>query len=213
MGQYHKGIDTKNAILETAKTLFYQNGYENTTVRQIASESQTNLGLIKYYFNSKVEIALQIYLSVRDACAEWISEVTSLDQRILHLISSASELMICFNNPAFCQFYHEIYKEFEVTSYFQQKIYTVTEGDLSKEYMTLASASISAIKPTLINQYIHDTDKTIKPEFYIRFYMEQQVHFHHLGNVSELCDTAMKELDKLYFNVAPGFIPVMQKVK
>lgn len=44
---------TKTRIVTTAWQLFYENGYENTTVDDIVEASQTSKGSFYYYFESK----------------------------------------------------------------------------------------------------------------------------------------------------------------
>ena len=44
---------TKSRIVSAAWKLFYQNGYENTTIDDIAELSQTSKGTFYHYFDSK----------------------------------------------------------------------------------------------------------------------------------------------------------------
>lgn len=45
--------EVKGRILETARSLFVQNGYTGTSIRDIASASNANVAHVKYYFESK----------------------------------------------------------------------------------------------------------------------------------------------------------------
>ncbi|HCX64956.1 MAG TPA: hypothetical protein DHN33_07090 [Eubacteriaceae bacterium] len=47
-------------IYHSAKGLFYERGYKKTTTRHITREADANLGLIKYYFDSKKVIAYRV---------------------------------------------------------------------------------------------------------------------------------------------------------
>ena len=47
------GNQTRSRIVSAAWKLFYQNGYENTTIDDIVEESQTSKGSFYHYFNSK----------------------------------------------------------------------------------------------------------------------------------------------------------------
>jgi len=49
-----------NIILESAERLFIANGYENTTMEQIANESEFSKGTLYNYFQSKDELYLAI---------------------------------------------------------------------------------------------------------------------------------------------------------
>lgn len=46
-----KGEDLKNKILQVAGELFDENGYSNTSVRDIAEKVGIGRGLLYYYFN------------------------------------------------------------------------------------------------------------------------------------------------------------------
>ena len=110
MAQYKKGEETRGTILHTARRLFYEQGYEATTTRQIAEASGANLGLIKYYFESKAEMAKRIYLDIRDSFTDGLA-ARGYEGEALYLLSSAVELKLCCTCAAFGRFYHEIYKE------------------------------------------------------------------------------------------------------
>ena len=56
MGRTKKGGRTKSAydqILETARDLFAENGFRDTTVRMIARKAKVNGAAVNYYFRSK----------------------------------------------------------------------------------------------------------------------------------------------------------------
>lgn len=48
-----KGRNTKNRIVSAAWTLFYKQGYDNTTVEEIIEESNTSKGSFYHYFEGK----------------------------------------------------------------------------------------------------------------------------------------------------------------
>ena len=61
MPKFDKNLQIKNDILETAKRLFYEKGYNNTTFADIASSLSITKGLISYYFDSKANLANKVY--------------------------------------------------------------------------------------------------------------------------------------------------------
>lgn len=61
MPKFDKNLQIKNDILETAKKLFYEKGYDNTTFADIASNLRITKGLISYYFDSKANLANRVY--------------------------------------------------------------------------------------------------------------------------------------------------------
>ncbi|PKM61214.1 MAG: hypothetical protein CVU99_04405 [Firmicutes bacterium HGW-Firmicutes-4] len=57
MAVYKKSIETKDKIITTASSLFYHQGYNATTIRDIARESGLSLSRLNYHFNSKADVA------------------------------------------------------------------------------------------------------------------------------------------------------------
>lgn len=212
MAKYSKGVDTQKSILAAARRLFYENGYTETTTRQIASAAGINLGLIRYYFDSKAEIALHIYLDVRDFHTDYIMQYGYSDLE-LNLIASASELKVCFSNPHFCQFYHEIYQEYKILQTFRERVSQSLKVNSTwpESYRSLAACCLASIKPALVNHYITSGNNHFSAETYIRFYMEQQTYYDRIPNAAELCDHSMQELDKFDFDVDENFFPLAGK--
>jgi AcrR family transcriptional regulator len=60
MANYKNGIDTRNKLYASAKKLFCENGYSDTTVNDIISQAKSKLGLFTYYFESKEAVATDI---------------------------------------------------------------------------------------------------------------------------------------------------------
>jgi AcrR family transcriptional regulator len=88
---------TRERILQSALTLFRINGYENTTLRQIASESGSSLGLAYRYFSCKEEFVLAFYESL---AAEFIQQIPSLPQgKIAQRFTAAFNLKLALVEP------------------------------------------------------------------------------------------------------------------
>lgn len=64
MNQREKSFATKNKILNAASTLFFEKGYEETTMQDIMERSGVSKGAIYHYFVSKQEI---ISFMIKDA--------------------------------------------------------------------------------------------------------------------------------------------------
>ncbi|GLQ18276.1 CerR family C-terminal domain-containing protein [Maritalea porphyrae] len=61
--------NTKNALLQTAISLFSKNGFAATSTREIAKAAKANIGSISYYFGSKE--------GLRRACARSIASLVA----------------------------------------------------------------------------------------------------------------------------------------
>lgn len=49
-------MDKREKILQAAEKLFVENGFEGTSVRDLAKEASVNLAMISYYFGSKEKL-------------------------------------------------------------------------------------------------------------------------------------------------------------
>jgi AcrR family transcriptional regulator len=61
-----KSEQTRAHILETAKRLFREQGFQTTTLRRIAEEADVAVGLSYRYFPQKEDLALALYLELAD---------------------------------------------------------------------------------------------------------------------------------------------------
>jgi AcrR family transcriptional regulator len=70
-----KADRTRQRIFDSALTLFRANGYEQTTMRQVAAASGSSLGLAYRYFSSKEELIYAFYYSL---AGDFIRHIPSL---------------------------------------------------------------------------------------------------------------------------------------
>jgi AcrR family transcriptional regulator len=88
---------TRERILKVALTLFRTNGYENTTLRQIAAESGSSLGLAYRYFSCKEEFVLAFYESL---AIKFIQQIPNLPQgKIAQRFAAAFRLKLSLVEP------------------------------------------------------------------------------------------------------------------
>ena len=81
----------KNAILKSARKLFFEKGFKPVTVESIARKAELSKGSIYLYYNSKEEIYTQILLNDIDKFHKSISD-------LLQNPSSASESLVKLAN-------------------------------------------------------------------------------------------------------------------
>ena len=94
---HNKAGRTRERILQAALTLFETNGYDNTTMRQIAAESDSSLGLAYRYFNCKEEFVLAFYESLAE---QFIAQIPALPQgKIPQRFSAAMEAKFALIEP------------------------------------------------------------------------------------------------------------------
>ncbi len=61
--------DKREAIIEAARTLFAKQGYEETTIAEIARAAGVGVGTVYLYFQNKRQILLEVSISVNVALA------------------------------------------------------------------------------------------------------------------------------------------------
>jgi AcrR family transcriptional regulator len=69
-----KKLATRNALISTARRLFVEKGYENTTLEEICEEVQVHVTTFFAYFESKEELAFARTIEMLDLCESLLSE-------------------------------------------------------------------------------------------------------------------------------------------
>lgn len=100
--QSRKSEQTKTTIVDTAIRLFRQQGYEETTMRQIAEEAGVALGSAYYYFESKEHLVQELYRRMHEEQFEAIRPLletqTGLKTRLLGVISGILAVLEPYHN-------------------------------------------------------------------------------------------------------------------
>ncbi|MDL2222940.1 TetR/AcrR family transcriptional regulator [Bacteroidales bacterium OttesenSCG-928-M11] len=63
MSEVTVNSDVRGKILDVARELFIQKGYNGVSIRDIASASGTNIAMVNYYFGSKLNLFSEIFTS------------------------------------------------------------------------------------------------------------------------------------------------------
>ena len=79
----NKKIDIEEQIIKKSFNLFLVNGYEKTTIRQIADSVGIGRGHLYYYFKKKEDILLYIYKKILNKIYELISNHNMNDTELL----------------------------------------------------------------------------------------------------------------------------------
>ncbi|MGV3538800.1 MAG: TetR/AcrR family transcriptional regulator [Rufibacter sp.] len=95
-------------ILEAAMELFAENGYDGTSIRQIAVKAGISLGLLYNYFSSKEELLKTILLKARKDIATSLDKPEGLSpfDNIEHHVRSTFQLIQ--QNPTFWRLHHSL---------------------------------------------------------------------------------------------------------
>ncbi|MGZ2369120.1 TetR/AcrR family transcriptional regulator [Ancylomarina sp. YFZ004] len=71
--------DSRSKILNASAELFVKNGYDGTSVRQIAKEAGVNIAMISYYFKSKEGVLVDLISDTSKQLKEKTDHIQSLD--------------------------------------------------------------------------------------------------------------------------------------
>jgi len=73
------GVETRGRILQTALELFTQQGYDKTSLRDIAGRLGITKAALYYYFERKEDILLELHLQLHNAGSELLDELESAE--------------------------------------------------------------------------------------------------------------------------------------
>lgn len=211
MANTAKGEETKKRIITTARFLFYEQGYSETSLRQISEKAGTNIGLMNYYFENKAGIAMLIYSDIRSSFDGFLSKYEpELSREEFFILSSAIELYLALECKPFGNFYSALSSEPVFHKNISNIIMAIMErhDDVypDKDLAKINCMGTMAIKPALVSRSSTE-DFDIPHRIVIEYYMKMQLQM--LGLDRESSDTYMQLMEKYYYNLAPGFTPIM----
>ncbi len=65
MASYRNGIESRELLIAAARRNFAENGYAETSIKNIVTDAHSRLGSFTYYFESKEALALQIFCELQ----------------------------------------------------------------------------------------------------------------------------------------------------
>lgn len=106
---YRTGIETKQNIVTSAKELFYQNGYRNTSVHMICQAAHAKLGTFTYYFPKKNDLISLLYREYMQACVDYVDgkklKVSSPEHHLIVVMLYYDHL---YSDEAITRFHREV---------------------------------------------------------------------------------------------------------
>lgn len=128
MNKFNKaGAQTRQQIYNTARHLFYENGYIATSYMNIRNELNINKGLIPYHFNTKFELGWRIYNDTQEEL-RLILEPYTTDSKVIWALSCEYffERLIA-SNANYARFCYELFSQPEASEYLIRNQYTYLE--------------------------------------------------------------------------------------
>ncbi len=87
--------DTKEKIMEVARVLFSDHGFEGTSVRDIAKAADVNVASVNYHFSNKENLLTEIMRSGYEECSHTVKSIyernNSLEETLVELFQYFTE--------------------------------------------------------------------------------------------------------------------------
>lgn len=151
-------LETKQKILETARVLFADHGYEGTSIREIAKAAEVNVASVNYYFNSKENLFLEILRAGYVECANEIQ--CFLDKNQGNVEETMVDIFRYFLDNS-----HNLKSHFKLMMSAQHSHHLMTEGSEDRMYgppggMVIAGI-LKKLAPDANDRDIHWALKTL----------------------------------------------------
>lgn len=96
-------LQRRETIISAAKELFYENGYQTTTMEDIAAAAEVSKGTLYLYFDSKDELYISVVLEGFQIIDEKLAEITASDADLVEKGRSMFMAFVefCLENPEY----------------------------------------------------------------------------------------------------------------
>ncbi|GAB4074972.1 transcriptional regulator RefZ [Barrientosiimonas marina] len=140
---------TKQKVIDAASLLFFQNGFDGTSVRDIADKAAVNVSLISYYFKSKQGLLEYAVTQYYEAYLETIerSQAGNETRTALENLKNLAETIIQYKQHHY-QLSCFIQRELSLDSVFVREM-TVT-------YLAKENYIISHVFDTILSTYMRN---------------------------------------------------------
>ena len=136
--------DSKSKILNASAELFVKNGYDGTSVRQIAKGAGVNIAMISYYFKSKEGVLVDLINETSNKMDEKTGRIKDLD------LEPRERISLLFRT------YVDHFVDYDLVSYVFG-----TELSLNRN-KNIVNLILSIISKS--HQYMHQCIKDCKPD-------------------------------------------------
>ncbi len=142
---YNKSEQFRETLVNVSKKLFLENGFEKTTMRQIAKECGVNQALAYYYHANKASLALEIFSEYMSQFENTLSTYVSEEKSPVLFLLLRARLVIreLQGNPQALDFYSGTYGNLPAHRPFTDRIHNAAKIHLNNEDISLSSAKIA----------------------------------------------------------------------
>jgi AcrR family transcriptional regulator len=117
MNRAEKSMNLKAAIIEISRELFLEQGYRNTTIRQIMARAGINFGSLYHFFHDKEDILLHISRQTYEEFILYVDGITrdEPDSAVKYALTRALEFKAIEGNDRVAELYLETYSSWKST--------------------------------------------------------------------------------------------------
>lgn len=166
MARNNKGYETKHRIITAAKKLFYEQGLENTKIKDICKSANIKTGNFKYYFNQKYDIANAIFGELLMEAYVYTSYYTK-DKKLncleLNFRATMVYYNVIFSDPKNVNYYYETINNESIYKYMNLSVRRIYQQfikefnlDISKEDLIFISRADLGIRREFAIDYIEE---------------------------------------------------------
>lgn len=124
-----KGALTKEKIIQTARNLFYQKGYDATTTASIAEEVGVSEATLYKYFKSKMALLLSTVKPEPLSFMEMTDYRSLTNQELLSLWTNELIEKVFYNRPQYSIIFNESTKHPELSEQYIANMYSMSNAD------------------------------------------------------------------------------------
>lgn len=124
-----KGALTKEKIIQAARNLFYQKGYDSTTTANIAKEVGVSEATLYKYFKSKMALLLSTVKPEPISTMEMTNYQILTNQQLLNVWTNELIEKVFHNRPQYSIIFSESPKHPELSEQYIANMYSMTNVD------------------------------------------------------------------------------------
>ena len=168
---------TKKQLFEAAKRLFSSQGFDGTTVKEIADSAGVNISLVSYHFGGKEGIyraCIEEFGKLRLGAAQKLLEpASSVEELRVRLELFVEEFILLFlEDPEACKIIHnEVERHMDLVE-------DIFRGTFLKVFGALADYFVKAQKAGLI-------DSNLEPPLVAGLFFGSMVHLARMDSINE----------------------------
>jgi len=169
---------TQTALLNSAMTLFAQNGYTSTTTRSIAKEAGISTGLMYHYFDNKESLLRAVFDNCMAILSEAINsayEQSAPEERLANLLRAMFEMLareeafwslfyMLRSQPAIMRVLGDDFRKWteQLRSLFEVELQQLGRADSEMDALMLYSFIEGTIQQFLLNPTTYPLDRMVE---------------------------------------------------